>query len=84
MGLGGVLKARDTITQGSGSLRPPASHRLFSNLAFSFGNALGDVQTLGERESNSFAEEEDDFEARLSRERQEACGWLDTDDIEEF
>ncbi|KAF8066926.1 Rad17 cell cycle checkpoint protein-domain-containing protein [Lyophyllum atratum] len=87
MELGGVLKARDTVNTSS-LPRPPASHRLFSSLKFSFGAPFGQAQALDEKEMHTPAEENDaDLSFRPASGKAaevEEGGWLDSDDIEEF
>ncbi|KAG6829943.1 hypothetical protein H0H92_002847 [Tricholoma furcatifolium] len=80
--LGGVLKARD---QTRSLPRPPASHRLFSNLTFSLGAPFGVIEGLDATEMNPTAVDEHDNIPSVRRKASETeGGWLENDDIEEF
>ena len=89
--IGGVLKAREYTNTRD---RPPASHRLFSQLAFSTNGDHG-IQQLGENDVGNEMDEaclddvgfgEDVRRGYLKPEVSEAMGggWLESDDIDEF
>ncbi|RDB30728.1 Cell cycle checkpoint protein RAD17 [Hypsizygus marmoreus] len=84
MELGGILKARDA-TGSSESLPPPTSHRLFSNLGFTFAS-LGVGEPLGENEMSAQVEEgENEYTVRQTGASHDSGGgWLESDDIEDF
>jgi cell cycle checkpoint protein len=83
MELGGILKAKDAL---GSSPRPPVSHRLFSNLGFTFGKSFGNMQQLNEGDLD-LVDEPDEGPPHdvgsLVKEKQDG-GWLDSDDIEDF
>lgn len=83
--LGAILKAKMTIGLTSRSLRPPASHKLFSKLDFVRGD-ISRKQQLGEGDvdENEGLEYNDNipFSSHVKEEKRNG-GWLENDDIEE-
>jgi hypothetical protein len=80
--LGGVLKVGDSPQ--AGRSLPPSTHRMFSTLAFKKDSGSGSGEPLVEGEEASEMDINVDAEEGRRRGKEEAGGWLENDDIEEF
>jgi len=85
--IGGVLKAREHVVTRS---RPPASHRLFSQLMFARGDGESGQQLEEEDLGNDMPDGMLDLELAELESKGSGLGdvahggWLETDDIEDF